>query len=395
MAFEYYPKNMENEIRERVTQPAAIKGAKTYSEPEIWYILEMMSGILTSFKNRGYHHGDIQPKNLMIDPHGFIKITDNSLINYGETGYSKMIMTLTESKYRAALSPKLMESLPFKELNPNHDAIKSDMFSLGITALIASLNENLDTYYDWRKPAIRFDAIHRGLKKMGDLGFSQQLINTLEGLLTQNEIERTGCEQLANYIKANKRAISAGAFDQMQHANQGQLSQSASFNPALATSQPNQSLYGDNIPTFQSQEIRGPAIPTQPAQPISQPVAQRYDGPAPPGGFPINRGGQDPRQIQSPAAATYPVQNWQVQQPSNVSQQQPYSVQSQPVIGQPASPAYQQPVVQQQRPQYSQYPQYQQNQSAQVFNGQNGFQPTAAPRMAPITRQQPAQQAFY
>src|SRR3990167_4050911 len=181
MAFEYYPKNVEAEIRERASQPASVKGAKTYSEPEIWYLLEMLSGILTSFKNRGYHHGDIQPKNLMIDPHGFIKITDNSLINYGETGYSKMIMTLTDSKYRAALSPKLMEALPFKEINPRHDAIKSDMFSVGITALIASLNENLDTYYDWRKPEIRFDAIKRSLRRMSDMGFSQQLINTLEG----------------------------------------------------------------------------------------------------------------------------------------------------------------------------------------------------------------------
>ena len=388
MAFEYYPKNMENEIRERITQPGSVKGAKSYSEPEIWYILEMMSGILTSFKNRGYHHGDIQPKNLMIDPHGFIKITDNSLINYGETGYSKMIMTLTESTYRAALSPKLMESLPFKELNPRHDAIKSDMFSLGITSLIASLNENLDTYYDWRKPAIKFDAIHRGLKKMGDMGFSQQLINTLEGLLTQNEVERTGSEQLANYIKANKRAISAGAFDQMQQANQGNLSQSASFNPALATSQPNQSGYYDQIPTFQSQEVRGPAIPVQQPPQAPQQFQPSYDGPAPPGGFPINRGVQDSRQIQAPPTSAYQAQGWQASQPSNPTQQQAYSVQSQPAHVQPFAGGYQQAGVQQGY-------QYQQPQHIQVYGNPTGPQPTAVPRMARITRQPPAQQAFY
>lgn len=201
---------MELEIENRNNLPKNDSvSTRVYSEPEIWYIIELLTSITHSFQQRGYHHGDIQPKNLMIDQHGFIKLIDTSLINYGETGYSKMIFG---KKYTAALSPKLMESLPYGEIKPLDDKVKSDMFSIGITSLCAALNCNKDQFYDWKKPAIKFDSIKRGLNQMVDLGFSKQLVNTIDGLLNPNETARTSNEQMFDFLARNQHAIATGNF---------------------------------------------------------------------------------------------------------------------------------------------------------------------------------------
>jgi serine/threonine protein kinase len=101
---------------------------KFYSEPEIWYLLSSLASVIKTFELNDYHHGDIQPKNVLVDQSGFVKILDNSLVNYGKTGYHKMVF---DSTYTAALSPILIDALKERELNPRHDKVKSDIFSLG------------------------------------------------------------------------------------------------------------------------------------------------------------------------------------------------------------------------------------------------------------------------
>ena len=136
----------------------------------------------------------------MIDQHGFVKLIDSSLINYGETGYSRAMFT---GKYRAALSPKLMHSLKYKELKPVHDPSKSDIFSIGITTLCAALNNKLDDFYDWSKGVIEWDSIKMALIRMNELGFSKQLIGTVEGMLKENESQRIGCDELNYFLEEN------------------------------------------------------------------------------------------------------------------------------------------------------------------------------------------------
>ena len=67
MAFEYYPKNMEQEIEDKNGNKQHEFYSKYYSEPEVWYIIDALVSLLMSFKERGYHHGDIQPKNIFIE----------------------------------------------------------------------------------------------------------------------------------------------------------------------------------------------------------------------------------------------------------------------------------------------------------------------------------------
>ena len=198
MAFEYYPKNLEQEIEDKNGNKNHEFYAKYYSEPEVWYIIDALISLLMSFRTREYHHGDIQPKNIFIDPHGFIKLCDNSLINYGRTGYLKMIF---EPGYKAPLSPQLLNAFKSKELHPSHDPIKSDIFSIGITCLCAALNTSISNYYNFAgTPTLLQEKINQSYDKMSELGFSHQLISTIQGFLDTNEDRRTPIEEIFGFL---------------------------------------------------------------------------------------------------------------------------------------------------------------------------------------------------
>lgn len=224
MAFEYYPKNLEQEIEDKNGNKNSEFYGKYYSEPEVWYILDALVSLLMSFKNRNYHHGDIQPKNIFIDSHGFIKMADNSLVNYGRTGYLKMVF---ENRYQAALSPQLIQAFKSKELHPNHDPIKSDIFSIGITALCACLNTNINTYYGFEPtPFLKPDAIRKSYEEMAKLGFSHQLISTIQGFLDENEDRRTSIEEIYSFLAKYQEAIRRG---QLTFGGQGQPPMGGNF----------------------------------------------------------------------------------------------------------------------------------------------------------------------
>jgi serine/threonine protein kinase len=216
MAFEYFPKNLEQEIEDKNGNKNHEFYAKYYSEPEVWYIIDALVSLTMSFRERGYHHGDIQPKNIFIDPHGFIKLCDNSLINYGRTGYLKMVF---EPGYHAALSPQLLNAYKSKELHPNHDPVKSDIFSIGITCLCAALNTNIHHYYNFTgTPVLKQEVINQSYDKMSELGFSHQLISTIQGFLDVNEDRRTSLEEIYSFLAKYQEAIRRG---QMTFGGQG------------------------------------------------------------------------------------------------------------------------------------------------------------------------------
>lgn len=187
---------------------------KFYSEPEIWYLLSSLASVIKTFELNDYHHGDIQPKNVLVDQSGFVKILDNSLVNYGKTGYHKMVF---DSTYTAALSPILIDALKERELNPRHDKVKSDIFSLGITILCAATNTSLNHYYDWVSKRVRMayrdlqeapvpgsikNTVDDDLDRMQNIiGYSPQLVNLLRSMLYENESRRIGIDDLINFLQ--------------------------------------------------------------------------------------------------------------------------------------------------------------------------------------------------
>ncbi len=270
MAFEYYPKNMEQEINDKLNKENHHFYSKYYSEPELWYIIDALVSLLMSFMENKYHHGDIQPKNIFIDPHGYIKLSDNSLINYGRTGYLKMIF---EPGYKSALSPKLLESFKSKHLHPEHDPIKSDIFSIGITCLCAALNANLDYFYNFANVELLKGQVDLAINEMSKLGFSHQLILTIQSFLDKNEDRRASLDEIYGFLFKYQEAIRKG---QLQFSTPDPKAAANRFTqPAPGPAQypgpnarPNPAVQGQPQPQRQPQaQPQGPAGGPSPVRP--------------------------------------------------------------------------------------------------------------------------------
>lgn len=220
MGFEFHNQNLAKELHERkhIYDDGDYDNSsmKFFSEAEIWYLISSFASVIKTFENHGYHHGDIQPKNILVDGSGFAKIMDNSLVNYGKTGYHKMVF---DAKYTTALSPILIDSLKEREINPRHDKVKSDIFSLGITTLCAATNTSINHYYDWVNKRVRMsyrsigetptpgslkNTVDDDLDRMQNIiGYSPQLVNTLRAMLHENESERIGIDELISFLEQN------------------------------------------------------------------------------------------------------------------------------------------------------------------------------------------------
>ena len=201
MAFEYYTKTLAKELYQKSLIPDSEARLDTtikyYSEQEIWYIMESLVSLTRTFKQSGYCHGDIQPSNIVIEENGFIKLFDNSLINYSKNGYLKMVYSST---YTSALSPQLLEALKTRELKPIHDPVKSDIFAIGITTLCAATNLEVDDFYDWRNKEILYNRIKDAFIAMRHHRFSEQLINKIDSCLEVQEERRAGNEDLYQFL---------------------------------------------------------------------------------------------------------------------------------------------------------------------------------------------------
>jgi serine/threonine protein kinase len=231
LGFEFYNRNLAKELHERKhiedDGDYLHNSHKFFSEAEIWYIIDSLASVVGTFRDHDYHHGDVQPKNILIDNEGFVKLLDNSLVNYGTTAYQKM---LVDNKYEAALSPLLLESLKTRAQVPIHSKVKSDMFSIGITALCAATNTKVNHYYDWSQKRVNMaypqeiegklkeqgsvgveDRVGQDLERMRTIQYSEQLVGVIAGLLQYHEADRIGVDELRGFIKESNLVNQGGA----------------------------------------------------------------------------------------------------------------------------------------------------------------------------------------
>ena len=152
LLFEFYDRNLQEELFKKNQHPDSDEFTKYFFEPEIWYIFDSLIMLEKSFMTKGYFHGDIQPYTMHIDPSGFIKLLDTSLINGTKTPYQKR---LNGDDYTAAMSPQLLYSLRNGQNTPQHDQLKSEVWAIGLTTLCASVNTSVSDYYDWNRNEVR------------------------------------------------------------------------------------------------------------------------------------------------------------------------------------------------------------------------------------------------
>lgn len=173
-----------------------------------------MINLEKSFLDQGsgdpsYIHGDIQPKTCHIDPEGFIKLIDGSLINPYNTAYQKM---LYDREYTAAISPQLLEELHKRKASPKSHRIKDEVWSIGMTTLCAALNKNIDDYYDWNAMKVNMQKIHDDYEMLREIGYSEQMIATINGCLELAEDRRSTLNEIIEFLAPYQDAIRKGQF---------------------------------------------------------------------------------------------------------------------------------------------------------------------------------------
>ena len=149
--FEFAEYSLEKEIQ---TRASGVKGpVQNFTESEVWYMLHTIVSALVELHGAGYSHGDIQPKHIMIDTGGNIKLADFMCYDASRsTGISCMIQN---NFHASPIAPELMSQYIQKVPMNNYSQQKADIFSLGITLLfictLADLRPEFLGKLSWRQ----------------------------------------------------------------------------------------------------------------------------------------------------------------------------------------------------------------------------------------------------
>jgi len=130
-----------------------------------------------------------------------------TLIHPRNGGYDKCLKL---KDYTAALSPQQLESLRQRHEDAYHDKVKSEVWSLGMTTICASLNKNINEYYDWKQMTIRWDRLKYAYEMMREIGYSEQLICTLQQCLEKDEARRSTFQEILDFLAPYQDQIQKG-----------------------------------------------------------------------------------------------------------------------------------------------------------------------------------------
>ncbi|CAD8131974.1 unnamed protein product [Paramecium pentaurelia] len=219
---QYYQENLSNEMSIRKLNN------KPYNEGHIWILLQQIIDPCTYLSERNIVHGDIKPSTLYLDENGCIKIAECCMLNDGINGYQKMIL----SQDKAYLSPILLQQYKELIMSPIHDEQKSDIYSLGLTALSVILMEEVYDCFDYIQGIVLTDKLESKFIRIKQLGYSQILIEFIKQLLLFDEQQRPSWQMLKDFIDKYREKINNMIPFYQNHLNnqKSPIRQSNQFN---------------------------------------------------------------------------------------------------------------------------------------------------------------------
>ena len=197
-AHEYHDHNLYKEIAARRNS----EEGREFSENEVWYYANAMVDMDEHLKEEslGTPHGDLQPKTLMLNDEGNVKIIDNAIVT-NKDNYQKCNFN---DDYFAPIAPELLDDLKVNKVNPENEfSDKSEVWAIGITSLSAATNNFPERYYDWNKKEYLRETIDEDLEGLEGKKSPEQ-INFIRKCLEHEPEERWSLSEANEFLKPYK-----------------------------------------------------------------------------------------------------------------------------------------------------------------------------------------------
>jgi serine/threonine protein kinase len=197
LTFEYYEDSFASIIKS--------KGANTlHDENDIWMIINDIVNYLLEMSNYGLTHGDLQPKNILFNKNRVVKIICPLIYTTYLNAYR---LRLANDDYHSTFSPELLQNHQHRNISPDYDPVRSDIFSLGICLLSYIHSEPYENFYDFKNNTINFDKIKFLLSELIRLKYSEELFYFINYCLKQSFYERGTIEMLLKVIASKKQNL--------------------------------------------------------------------------------------------------------------------------------------------------------------------------------------------
>ena len=168
-----------------------------YSEKDLINIIKQLVSALSFLQKKNIVHRDIKPQNILIFKENKYKLAD-----FGE---SKQLQNITFSLKNGSLrgtelymSPLLFNGLRNGQIDVSHNAIKSDVYSLGLCLLYASTINN-KSLYDIRK-FIEMEGLSEYIEDSLNNKYSKALIDLIISMLEIHEEKRPNFIELEDIL---------------------------------------------------------------------------------------------------------------------------------------------------------------------------------------------------
>jgi len=197
-AHEYHDHNLYKEIAARKNS----EDERGFSENEVWYYANAMVDMDEHLKEEslGTPHGDLQPKTLMLNEDGNVKIIDNAIVT-NKDNYQKCNFN---DDYFAPIAPELLDDLRVNKVNPENEFTdKAEVWAVGITSLSAATNNYPERYYDWNKKEYLRETIEEDLEGLEGQKSPEQ-INFIRRCLEHDPEDRWSLSEANEYLKPYK-----------------------------------------------------------------------------------------------------------------------------------------------------------------------------------------------
>ena len=163
------------------------------SAGELLYLINAVVQACLFLESKQVYHGNLTPDNIFVSPEGIIKVADNGMVQDQMTAYQQALTSGTLQN--GFLSPQLLAELRQRNLAPEYNPFRSDVFSLGVTSLLAATLNLKSGVYNNAEYTVNWDVVNTLLIQARSL-YSQNIINLIQSMLQREEAQRPSWAQL-------------------------------------------------------------------------------------------------------------------------------------------------------------------------------------------------------